>query len=64
MPVETNIVIAECEEGFNLTGFIEKMKAEGILFFSISPTKFRMVTHLDVDRDMIEKLIHTIKNTD
>jgi threonine aldolase len=64
MPVETNIVIAECEEGFNLTAFIEKMKTAGILFFAISPTKFRMVTHLDVNQGMIEKLIYTIKNTD
>ena len=64
MPVETNIVIAECENGFNLTAFIEKMKTAGILFFAISPAKFRMVTHLNVDRDKIEKLIHTIKNID
>lgn len=64
MPVETNIVIAECAEGFNLTGFIEKMKAAGILFFAISPTKFRMVTHLDIDQNMMDKLVHTIKNTD
>jgi threonine aldolase len=64
MPVETNILIAECADGFNLTGFIEKMKAAGILFFAISPSKFRMVTHLDIDQNMMDKLVDTIKKTD
>jgi threonine aldolase len=64
MPVETNILIAECADGFNLTDFIEKMKAAGILFFAISPSKFRMVTHLDIDQNMMDKLVDTIKKTD
>jgi threonine aldolase len=64
MPVETNIVIAETVEGFNLTGFIEKMKASGVLFFAISPNRFRMVTHLDIDDNMMNKLFEVIKNTD
>lgn len=64
LPVETNIVIAECAEGFDLPGYIQKMKSAGILFFPISSSKFRMVTHLDIDAERIEKLIQTIKNTD
>lgn len=62
MPVETNIVIATCEPGFDMPAFISKMKDKGILFFSISPNKFRMVTHLDVSADMIMKLEETINN--
>ena len=61
-PVETNIVIAECVAGFNLNEFILKMKEMGILFFAISPNKFRMVTHLDISNQMQEKLLETIHN--
>ena len=62
LPVETNILIAECLPGFNLNEFILKMKEKGILFFAISPNRFRMVTHLDISNLMQEKLIETIHN--
>ncbi len=62
LPVETNIVIAECVPSFNLNEFIFKMKEMGILFFAISPNKFRMVTHLDISNQMQEKLLETIHN--
>jgi threonine aldolase len=61
-PVETNIVIAECLPDFNMNNFILKMKDLGILFFAISPNKFRMVTHLDISNQMQEKLLETIHN--
>ncbi len=61
VPVETNIVIAECESGFNLKAFIERMKEKGVLFFAISPTRFRMVTHLDINASMINHLQDTLK---
>jgi len=64
LPVETNIVIAETVEGFDLAGFIEKMKASGILFFAISSNRFRMVTHLDIDDNMMNKLSEVLKNID
>ena len=61
MPVETNIVIAECDPSFNLKKFIDKMKEHGVLFFPISPIRFRMVTHLDVKSQMIDELSEKIK---
>ena len=61
-PVETNIVIAECLPDFNINDFILKMKEMGILFFAISPNRFRMVTHLDISNQMQEKLLETIHN--
>lgn len=61
MPVETNIVIAECDPSFNLKKFIDKMKEQGVLFFSISPNRFRMVTHLDVNSQMMDALSEKIK---
>jgi threonine aldolase len=63
LPVETNIVIAECDPSFNIKQFIEKMKENGVLFFSISPTRFRMVTHLNVTSDMIEMIPEKIKQS-
>jgi threonine aldolase len=60
--VETNIVIAECLPDFNINNFILKMKDLGILFFAISPSRFRMVTHLDISNQMLEKLLETIHN--
>ncbi|MFN5813094.1 MAG: threonine aldolase, partial [Bacteroidota bacterium] len=57
----TNIVIAECDPSFNLKKFIDKMKEHGVFFFSISPSRFRMVTHLDVNSQMIDALSEKIK---
>ena len=62
LPVETNIIIAECKPGFSVPQFISEMKEKGILFFSISPTRFRMVTHLDITPTMVQHLIETINN--
>jgi threonine aldolase len=54
-------VIAECDPSFNLKMFIEKMEEQGVLFFAISPTRFRMVTHLDISHNMIDALSEKIK---
>ena len=64
VPVETNIVIAECKPDFNLSAFITKMSDKGVLFFAISPTRFRMVTHLDISASMINQLQDILKNID
>lgn len=61
VPVETNIVIAECMPEFNLPSFISTMSDKGVLFFAISPTRFRMVTHLDIHADMINQLEDSLK---
>jgi len=61
VPVETNIVIAECMPDFNLPEFISSMSEKGVLFFAISPTRFRMVTHLDIHADMINQLEEILK---
>jgi threonine aldolase len=61
VPVETNIVIAECMPDFNLSAFISSMSDKGVLFFAISPTRFRMVTHLDIHADMMNQLEDSLK---
>ena len=62
MPVETNIVIAECTDGFDVPSFVQKMKEAGVLFFAVSPTRFRMVTHLDFNEEMLNPLEKSLKN--
>jgi threonine aldolase len=61
LEVETNIVIAEVAPDFDLNNFIQKMSNEGILFLSLSPNRFRMVTHLDITAAMINKIEDTLK---
>ena len=63
LPVETNIIIAECESDFDLLGWQSKMKEKGILFYAISKNKFRLVTHLDITPEMIYYFETTIKST-
>jgi threonine aldolase len=61
LEVETNIVIAEVAPDFDLSNFIQKMSSQGILFLSLSPNRFRMVTHLDITSAMINKLEDSLK---
>ncbi len=63
LPVETNIIIAECANDFDLLTWQSKMKEKGILFYAISKNKFRLVTHLDITPDMINYFEKTIKST-
>lgn len=61
LPVETNIVIAEIKGRLNPATFVEKMKEEGILVMNISSSQIRMVLHLDVKKEMVDKVISAIK---
>lgn len=63
LPVETNIIIAECNSDFNLLEWQSRMKENGILFYAISKNKFRLVTHLDITPDMITHFEKTLKST-
>lgn len=60
LPVETNIIICEIKGKYTAKEFSEKMKEQNILFFAISPTQIRMVLHLDISKEMVEKTIQAI----
>jgi threonine aldolase len=62
LPVETNIVIASFKPPFTPQQFVDAMKKEGILLFTISPTQVRIVLHLDITAEMVSKTISAIKN--
>lgn len=61
LPVETNIVIFEVKGRFTPKELVTALQAQGILSIAISATQVRLVTHLDVNRQMIDKAVEVIK---
>ncbi len=61
-PVETNIVIFEVLKDYTPAEFCERLKQDGILCLQMSATQVRMVTHLDVTGEMVQKLMNVIKS--
>jgi len=57
MPVDTNIIIFSLKNNFSAEIFSAKLKEKEILCIPIGKNQVRMVTHLDVDDVMIEKVI-------
>ena len=63
LPVETNIIIFSVKDRFDPKSLVEKMKEENILWYAISPTQVRIVTHLDISPEMIKRTIEVIQAT-
>lgn len=59
LPVETNIVIFELNEDLSAPALVASLKERGILGYAIAPKRVRLVTHLDINADMIEQTIDT-----
>ena len=62
LPVETNIIIAELKGRLNPASFVEAMALNNILVMNISALQIRMVVHLDVSKEMVNKIVSTIQN--
>ncbi len=60
-PVETNILIFEVKGRHTPITFTEKMNEQEIRVLAISKTQVRMVLHLDILEEMVQKTIETIK---
>ena len=60
MPVETNILIFEVTGSFTPETFCKKLKEHDILCLSISSTQVRMVTHLDITKEMLKNLLQLL----
>lgn len=60
LPVETNIIIFSVKNEMTPKEFIAKMKEHQILMYPISPTQVRIVVHLDISSQMINKTIDII----
>lgn len=61
LPAETNIIIFEMNESMTAPALLEKFKEENILCSEIAPGKIRLVVHLDITKEMVEKTIEVIK---
>jgi threonine aldolase len=59
-PVETNIIIFKLKPGLTPVALVEKMKQKDIYWYAISPTQVRIVVHLDITPEMIDKTIKAI----
>jgi threonine aldolase len=62
LPVETNIIIFELEESIAAPVFVQQLKEKGIWGYAITPSRVRLVTHLDISPAMIDKTITVISN--
>ena len=61
LPVETNILIFEVKGRFTPVALAKKLQENNIRVMAISPTQVRMVLHLDVTPEQVEKTIETIQ---
>ena len=61
MPVDTNIVIYDLREGNPEKEHVERLGAMGVRCFAIGPQQVRMVTHLDISDDDIDRTIATLQ---
>ena len=61
MDVETNIVIGYMKESFQNTNFVDKLNELGVSIVSFGKGRIRMVTHLDISKKDIEKVISLLK---
>jgi len=55
LPVMTNIVIFNLNEGVTAQEFVQQLEEKGIIASAFGPQKVRLVTHLDIDDEMMEK---------
>jgi threonine aldolase len=60
LPVDTNIIIFELQEGIAAPELVARMKEQNVLGYAIAPNRIRLVTHLDITAEMVEKTIATI----
>jgi len=64
LPVQTNIIIFNVKPPLTSKMFVTKLKEENILGYAISPTQVRLVTHLDITEEMVQKTINAIQKSD
>jgi threonine aldolase len=61
-PVETNILIFDVQENTTAKTLMDKFRKEDILVMDIAPMQVRMVLHLDISKEMVQKTIEVINN--
>ena len=62
LPIETNIIIFETSDSTNAPAIVEKLKQKEILCYAIAPDRVRLVVHLDITKQMVNRTIELINN--
>jgi threonine aldolase len=62
MPQETNIVIFKLNERISDIDFLKKLEAENIRISGMGKQSVRIVTHLDIDDEMIDRTIQVMES--
>jgi threonine aldolase len=60
MPVQTNIVVFRLEDGMPQDLFLSRLQKQGILAIAFGRQTIRMVTHLDIADDDIERAVRAL----
>jgi threonine aldolase len=60
LPVETNLVIFELNDGVDQAHFIAQLREKEILLLPISDRRLRIITHLDISGEMLEILLKAL----
>jgi len=62
LPVDTNIIIFEVLAPYTAKTLADKFALVHIKCIAISPTQVRMVTHLDINEQMVKEVISCIES--
>lgn len=62
LPVETNIVIFEVKGRYTASDLVAEFKRSDIHTIAISPSQIRLVTHLDISNDQVQRMIDIINS--
>jgi len=60
LPVESNIVIFKLKDGLDVPVVLSELQESGIKAVPFGPQNIRMVTHLQIDDDMIQKTLEVL----
>ncbi len=61
LPVETNIIVVSIKAPARRDEIIESLRKEGLLCIAFGPGMIRFVTHLNIDRAMVEQACRILK---
>lgn len=61
LPVETNIIVVSIKAPARRDEIIESLRKEGLLCIAFGPGMIRFVTHLNIDRSMVEQACRILK---
>jgi threonine aldolase len=61
LPVETNIIIFSLKKELTAKDFVARLKEQDILAYAIGPQSVRLVLHLDITPQMVQRTIDVIQ---